>query len=324
MPRVNTVKKSRKDQGSCGKCGDPLPKGSPYRFWKFRYGGKRKRCMKDECSPRRSDLTQSKMAAVYDAQDDAEETLASWDREDVSVLRGALESLAETVREVGEEYAEAAEPFGNSGENQERADELESWADSLESAASELEEYEDQDCDTCDGEGVEDCEACDGNGTTDEDCEDCGGNGTIPCSICGGGDAVPAGEEYNEYEDEPCEGEGADDVDDADDEGKHDWSDSFEACCRKGCDYTREPDGFCNTCRDGSSTAASGEEECGNEDCDGGTIETDCEDCDRDVADGGKVPCSNEDCEDGKVKRTDEWADERESEFSEVVGECPL
>lgn len=284
MPRVNTVKKARKDQGSCGKCGDALPAGSPYRFWKFRYGGKRKRCMKTECNPRRSDLTQSKLGTVYDAQDEAHETLRGWDREDVSVLRDALESLAGTVREVSEEYAEAAEPFGNQGENQERADELESWADEIESKASDLEEYEDQDCETCDGDGAEDCGTCDGNGVTTEDCEECNGDGRITCSVCGAGASVPEGEEH----------------DPDGDEGD-------------------EPDGFCNACR-----GEDGEEDCGAGDCDGGTVETDCEDCDRDVADSGKVACSNEDCKDGKVKQTDEWADERESEFTEAVDECPL
>jgi len=60
MARVHHVKRSRKDQGKCGKCGDALAKGSAYRHFApgFR-GRKRVRCMKGGCSPRPSDLTGS-------------------------------------------------------------------------------------------------------------------------------------------------------------------------------------------------------------------------------------------------------------------------
>lgn len=47
MARVTHVEKARKDQGTCSKCGDAIPKGAPYRHASpgFR-GSKIVRCMK--------------------------------------------------------------------------------------------------------------------------------------------------------------------------------------------------------------------------------------------------------------------------------------
>jgi hypothetical protein len=131
MPRVNHVKRARKDQGSCGKCGDKLPAGSGYRWIKFRYGGKRQRCLKGGC-------------AFLNA---IETTSESFTPEDV---RSVLETAAEQIKEVAEEYRESAENirenFSESptaDECEEKADELESWADDLESWDSgEPDEFE--------------------------------------------------------------------------------------------------------------------------------------------------------------------------------------
>lgn len=46
---VHTVKKCRKSPGDCGRCGRTIKKGEPYIHWKFRYGGKRVRCLECPC-----------------------------------------------------------------------------------------------------------------------------------------------------------------------------------------------------------------------------------------------------------------------------------
>ena len=70
MPRVNTVKKSRKDQGPCSKCGKEIKKGDGYLYWEFAFGPTYKRCAEPGCRPTASDLTRSEyLKAVYDLQD---------------------------------------------------------------------------------------------------------------------------------------------------------------------------------------------------------------------------------------------------------------
>jgi len=186
MARVNHVKKARKDQGKCGKCGDALPKGDAYIHWSpgFR-GRKRKRCTKPGCRPRPSELTANdRLSRCYAAQEEVEDTIAQWDREDVDELRSALETAAETIREVAEEYRESAEAINETAEGspiaeecEEKADNLEEWADAIETAGGELEEA-DQDCETCGGDGTEDCDACNGEGTITE------GGVDVECSAC--------------------------------------------------------------------------------------------------------------------------------------------
>lgn len=140
MPRVSTKKKSKAGKPyHCGKCGKKIVPGEMYYEWSFRYGGTRRQ--HEKCGrPSRGQLTQSKLGAVYDACDGAEETISKATEKDAIVE--ALNSAAETAREVSEEYNEAAEAMGAAGESgtsAERRDELESFADSLESAASEIE-----------------------------------------------------------------------------------------------------------------------------------------------------------------------------------------
>ena len=93
MARVKTVQKCRKDQAPCGKCGKPIPKGSPYRHFApgFR-ARKRVRCMALACSPRPSELTGSdKISRCYAAQENVEDAITGWDRETLSDLVEALE-----------------------------------------------------------------------------------------------------------------------------------------------------------------------------------------------------------------------------------------
>ncbi len=95
MPRVNRVEKSRKDQGQCSKCSKPLPAGSAYLYWEFRYGGRRVRCL--DCPPRRQDLTQSAFfQSLYDIEDAVQE-IADW--EDLEGVIGMIEELSDECQD---------------------------------------------------------------------------------------------------------------------------------------------------------------------------------------------------------------------------------
>jgi len=195
MPRINTVKKARKDQGACSKCGKQIVVGSPYQWIAFRHGGRRVIC--DGCTFRASDLTQSKMSGVYAAQESAVESIGSWDGEDVEELRDILQACAEAIREVAQEYQDSADAIHDSfcesataDECEEKAQELESWADMIEGTEfDEFDEDEHRSKLTEEFEGLEPdyaCEACNGVGhdVAGAGCQACGGTGnTIAAEI---------------------------------------------------------------------------------------------------------------------------------------------
>jgi hypothetical protein len=138
MPRVYTKTKNRAGkERACGRCSHVIAPGERYFQFSFRYGGTHYRC--SEHYPRGSELTQSKLSAVYAAVEDAEDQLENFDL--ASDIEALVQGVADTVDEVAEEYREAAEPFQGQGENAERADELESWSYELQSF-SVSEEYD--------------------------------------------------------------------------------------------------------------------------------------------------------------------------------------
>lgn len=150
MPRVNHIKMCRKDQGNCSRCGTPLPKGSQYRWIKFRFGGKVKRCMKPSCAFRASDLTNSdKLSRLYGAQEDAQDELAALDPSDdafdVQDVKNALEQAIEQIREVGEEYQESCDNIREHIAESPTADECEEKADQCEDWATQLEDVDIED-----------------------------------------------------------------------------------------------------------------------------------------------------------------------------------
>lgn len=66
--RTNHVAKARKDQGTCSKCGQPIPKGATYKWLKGRYGPRRS--YHASCVIPRSHTTGSaKLGQLWDAQD---------------------------------------------------------------------------------------------------------------------------------------------------------------------------------------------------------------------------------------------------------------
>ena len=166
MPRVNYVKAARKAR-ICGRCGRAINPGEGYRYWSFRYGGDRVRCMRAECTPRRSELTQSKMGEAFSALETAEEELAAARAGEIgeqSDIQQIIEAAAEEVRRVADEYREADEQFGGGGmtDNSERADEAEEAADALEGFSPSADPADAEECSEADEEGhdSDSCEAC--------------------------------------------------------------------------------------------------------------------------------------------------------------------
>lgn len=109
MPaKVHNVKKSMSEY-KCNSCGETIPIGSPYRYFKPGYFSriKVKRCMKSECSPKRSELEQSKLAELYSAQEDAEVSVR--DATDISEFDDIFSDLASTAEQILQDYEEAVQ-----------------------------------------------------------------------------------------------------------------------------------------------------------------------------------------------------------------------
>lgn len=183
VARVKTVTRSMKPY-TCGKCGVELPKGSEYRWYKvgFRSRTRRIRCMSAQCTPRNSELDDSKMSGVWAALETAEDNIVA--ASSIDDLKEALESAAEEIRDVATEYSDAADAMGDAGyEMQEKADALEEAASELE-GTSLSEPDEEIDCDDCEGTGQVDNPDYDPEDEeSDEpefvDCETCEGSGRV-------------------------------------------------------------------------------------------------------------------------------------------------
>lgn len=204
MPRVNRVQRARKPT-KCGKCGQQISKGDPYRWWKFHSSGKRVRCMKPECSPRRSELTQSAIyAAAWDAQDAASDALANAQtKDDLEALRDDLASdIDSIVDELQEKLDNIESGMGHTDvpiyeELDERRQNYEEWKDAVENV-----DVDDANCDVCNGDGTVECDKCSGSGFAP--CEPCVGTGSLT-KECECNDAV---ENIVDGECERCDGNG--------------------------------------------------------------------------------------------------------------------
>lgn len=158
--RITRVKKSRKHQGTCGRCGDELPIGSSYCWIKFRRGPKRKRCTKYTCRFRQSDMVLSdKKADLFLAQENVEDAIGEVrailvEGVEPELLDESLTSLSGTLSESSDEATRVGEGYEESADSQEeyfpgsyKIDEMreqsyacQEWADQLVEAASKAEE----------------------------------------------------------------------------------------------------------------------------------------------------------------------------------------
>lgn len=143
MPRVYTKTKSTRGKAYfCDTCRKQIEPGEKYLEWGFRFGGSYRRHA-EHGYPKPSELTQSKMASVLSAIEEAEGTIGG--ATELSEVTDALQSVADAAREVAEEYREAVSAMnmeGSGNENEQRADDLESFADDLESSISDVESKE--------------------------------------------------------------------------------------------------------------------------------------------------------------------------------------
>lgn len=146
--RVHYVKSARKSKKArtC-RCGHVVQPGEGYKWAEPRFGPIKIWC--HEHSPRRSELTTSKLATLYDAQDD----FTTEGVETIEDLQASLESLAEVAREVAEEYQDSIDNMPDALQESSPAAEqmreyiydLEQYADDLESFSPDEQEDEESD-----------------------------------------------------------------------------------------------------------------------------------------------------------------------------------
>lgn len=167
MPRVTFVKKAQKAQGSCGKCQEKIAIGDSYRWWKFRYGGRRVRCAKPECAPKASDLTQSAFySQLYSIQDALDAAIDARSVDDLRAVGDDLRSLGDECSDNRSnmpdalQYSETGELLETRSEEcSSKADEIDSAADELEGITTDWQEYaEEESLEKKEGESGEDFE----------------------------------------------------------------------------------------------------------------------------------------------------------------------
>ena len=171
----------------CDKCGNEIKPGDPYKWAKVKsgpYGGR----MLVRCGTcptwKPSEMSSSKMAGIYAAQERADEEAASC--ESVDDLEALRDELADDIEAVGDEYEESAQNmedgFGHetsmSEELRQKAEDIKSWADDIRNVEFDDYDGEEQECETCGGEGeLDDPDHDDADGRGKIKCEDCDGTG---------------------------------------------------------------------------------------------------------------------------------------------------
>ena len=179
MARVTEVQKAKKDQGPCRACGLEIVAGESYKWLKKRYGSKK--VCHPGCSFRPSDQTGGRLGEVYDAQEDASNTVSNWSGSDVDELRSHLEDFGNRLEELSDEYQESCDNIREHFESSDKADECEEkasglteWKDELE--AADLDEWEAEEPDD-----KLDCEECEGDQTLKYDTTDDDGEAIYHC-----------------------------------------------------------------------------------------------------------------------------------------------
>jgi hypothetical protein len=118
-----------------------IKKGDTYYFWSVGFRGRKQM---SKTPPRQSQLTGSKMSAAYAAQEALQDALAA--ASSPEEVAEALNTAADEIEAVGDEYQEAADATTGNGNRVPNADEMEEkasglrdWAESLRNDATEVE-----------------------------------------------------------------------------------------------------------------------------------------------------------------------------------------
>ncbi len=134
--RVITVKKARKAQGNCGRCGDPISVGDSYRHWSFRYGGTQRRCLKPSCSPRQSELTQNEVLVMAYSIGEQHFDLADNTEDFDDQVTEVADTIQEILDVIEEKMSNIEDGFGHTELEsyynlEEQQGEVESWMDEV-------------------------------------------------------------------------------------------------------------------------------------------------------------------------------------------------
>ena len=165
VAKITRVEKSRKDQGECGRCHTPLPKGTGYLYWLpyFRSNYKAVRCLNEKCFPPPSERESSKVSTIMAAQEAFDASIDELDTRDDIIA--AVQEVADAIEEVRGEYDDALSSWEYGNEAlQEKVDHYESQHSELDGWEPDAEEYPEQ-CDEHDEldsetEVVTNCEEC--------------------------------------------------------------------------------------------------------------------------------------------------------------------
>jgi len=136
--RVHYVQKARaaKSPRKCRRCGHEVEVGEPYKHAEPRFGPRLFWC-KDH-TPKRSETSSSKLGPVWDAMDEFDPS----GYESADELTSAVQSIADTAREIGEEYQEGIDNMPEGLQEGHVAEESREKVDALEAYADELEQWE--------------------------------------------------------------------------------------------------------------------------------------------------------------------------------------
>jgi len=140
MARINSVKKARKDQGNCIRCGKEIKAGDAYKWTQRRYGPRLVAC--SEHSFRESEMTGAKYAAALEGREIAEDNIDTFDSRDISDVQTWLDEAGQAAKDVAEEYRESADAQRDSFPESEQADSWDEYADELDCWADSLEDLE--------------------------------------------------------------------------------------------------------------------------------------------------------------------------------------
>lgn len=153
MARITYVKKAAKPH-TCQKCGAAIEIGDSYkhvspRAGSFARGRKLIRC--SACPTwKRSELTSSKLADAYAAQEQFDDDESRGSFTSLDEFLGLVEELADQIEGCADGYEESADNiesgFGHevpmSEELREKADQVREWAENVRSACSDFDEFD--------------------------------------------------------------------------------------------------------------------------------------------------------------------------------------